>query len=63
MHYDPNTYLALHRERQLRLETEAAEHRLRSALRRHYRWRFRRRADQPAFARNNRALQTNADAA
>jgi hypothetical protein len=63
MHYHPNTLLALHEERQLRLETKARQHNRFHALRRRRRWRWRRRNAQPAFIRNDRALQTNADAA
>jgi hypothetical protein len=43
MHYHPETLLVLHKERQDRLEVEAARHALVKALRRRRRkWRWRR---------------------
>jgi hypothetical protein len=42
MHYHPETLLVLHKERQARLEVEAARHALVKALRRRRKWRWRR---------------------
>ena len=59
MYQHPHTFLALHEERQRRLEAEAARHALtRSLRRRHRRW-WRRSepppAPEPAFLRYRRA--------
>jgi hypothetical protein len=42
MHYHPETLLVLHKERQDRLEAEAAQYALLKAQRRRRRWRWRR---------------------
>jgi hypothetical protein len=48
MYHHPNTILAMHEERQLRLEVEAAHYAFKRSLRRHRRSRWRRWEKHPS---------------
>ena len=62
MHYHPEALLVLHKERQARLEVEAARYAVIRALRRR-RWWWRRPTRQPAFICDTRPSQMNAEVA